>query len=118
MQTCSKPDPHDILIHYAMMQVSLKKGIKLYGDDAQVGLQDEFSQLHTMKTFIPNHAHELSNTQQKKALKMLMFIKQKRCSKIKGRGVVDGRSQRAYILKDAASPTAALELVILSYVCI
>ena len=46
-----------------------------------------------------------------------MFIKQKRCGKIKGRGVADGRSQRTYIPKeDAALPTAALELVILTSV--
>lgn len=44
-----------------------------------------------------------------------MFLKQKRCGKIKGRGCADGRKQRLdEERKDAAAPTVALESLILS----
>ncbi|MCK7499178.1 MAG: hypothetical protein MZW92_58370 [Comamonadaceae bacterium] len=46
-----------------------------------------------------------------------MFLKRKRCGKIKGRGCADGRKQRAYTAhEDAASPTVATESVFLTTV--
>jgi len=42
------------------------------------------------------------------ALNYLMFLKRKRCGKIKARGCADGRPQREYITKDqSSSPTVA-----------
>jgi hypothetical protein len=44
-----------------------------------------------------------------------MFLKQKRCGKIKGRGCADGRKQREYLSKeDVSSPTVAIESVLLT----
>jgi hypothetical protein len=44
-----------------------------------------------------------------------MFLKQKRCSLIKGQGCADGRKQREYVSKEEASlPTLAIKSVILS----
>jgi hypothetical protein len=46
-----------------------------------------------------------------------MFLKRKRCGKIKGRGCADGRKQRAHTAReDAASPTVATESVFLTAV--
>ena len=46
-----------------------------------------------------------------------MFLKQKRCGRVKGRGCVYGRPQQTYIHKeDASSPTASQESVILTAV--
>jgi Reverse transcriptase (RNA-dependent DNA polymerase) len=46
-----------------------------------------------------------------------MFLKKKRCGKIKGRGCADGRKQREYTSKeDASSPTVLIEAVMLSCV--
>jgi hypothetical protein len=46
-----------------------------------------------------------------------MFLKRKRCGKVKGRGCADGRKQRAYIQReDATSPTVATEAVFLTAV--
>ena len=60
---------------------------------------------------------DLTRKQQKKALKLMMFLKKKRCCRIKGRACADGRSQRLYTKKeDAASPTAALESIMLTSV--
>jgi hypothetical protein len=44
-----------------------------------------------------------------------MFLKEKRCGKIKGRGCANGRSQREYMSKEeTSSPTAATEALILT----
>jgi hypothetical protein len=44
-----------------------------------------------------------------------MFLKEKRCGKIKGRGCPDRRPQRNYMTKeDTSSPTVATEALILS----
>jgi Reverse transcriptase (RNA-dependent DNA polymerase) len=46
-----------------------------------------------------------------------MFLKKKRCGKIKGRGFADGRKQREYLSKeDVSSPTVSIEAVLLSCV--
>jgi hypothetical protein len=50
-----------------------------------------------------------------KALSSLLFLKEKRCKKIKGRACVNGAPQRAYIPKeDAASPTVSTESIFIT----
>jgi hypothetical protein len=49
------------------------------------------------------------------ALGYLIFLKRKRCGKIKARGCADGRPQRKYIAKeDATSPTVTTEAVFIT----
>ena len=44
-----------------------------------------------------------------------MFLKQKRCGKIKGRGCADGRKQRKHVsIEEISLPTVAIESVMLS----
>ena len=44
-----------------------------------------------------------------------MFLKQKRCGKIKGRGCADGRKQRLYKNKEeTSSPTISIEALFLT----
>ena len=46
-----------------------------------------------------------------------MFLKHKRCGKIKGRGCADGRKQRAYITKeDSTAPKVSTEAIFLTAV--
>ena len=46
-----------------------------------------------------------------------MFLKRKRCGKVKGRGCADGRKQRSYTAKeDATSPTVTTAAVFLTAV--
>ena len=53
--------------------------------------------------------------QKKAALRYLMFLKKKRCGRIKGRGCAGGRKQRVYISKEErSSPTVTTEGMILS----
>ena len=43
---------------------------------------------------------------ERKALNYLLFLKQKRCGKIKARGCADGRPQKEYVAReDSSSPT-------------
>ena len=65
----------------------------------------------------PIHGKDLSREQKNKALGYLMFLKQKRCGQIKGRGCADSRKQRVWTNKeDATSPTVSTEAVLLTSV--
>ena len=59
-------------------------------------------------------ANKLTYAQKKASLRYLMFLKQKRCGKIKVRGCADGRKQRETTNKqDTTSPTLAIKSVML-----
>ena len=63
----------------------------------------------------PVHKH--ADVRTKERLAYLMFLKHKRCGKIKGRGCADGRKQRAYITKEeSTAPTVSTEAVFLTAV--
>jgi hypothetical protein len=77
-------------------------------------VRKEMQQLHDRKVMKPVEHKGLTASQKREALEYLMFLKRKRCGKIKGRGCADGRKQRAYTAKeDAASPTIATEALFL-----
>ena len=60
-------------------------------------------------------AKGLTREEKSKALKYLMFLKEKRCRKIKGRGCADGRPQRLYKTKEeTSSPTVSTEALFLT----
>ena len=70
-----------------------------------------------MDTWVPEDPTMLSRADKVKALSSLIFLKEKRGGKIKGRSCVDGAPQRAYIRKeDAYSPTVANESVFITSV--
>ena len=59
----------------------------------------------------------LSRSEKVKALSSLMFLKEKRRGKVKGRACVNGATQRACICKDnASSPTVENESVFITSV--
>jgi hypothetical protein len=96
----------------ATVQMSMKKGLKMFGDAGVEGVHSEMWQLHERNVMKPVHASELTPEERREALAYLMFLKQKRCGKVKGRGCVDSHKQRRYIDRaDAVSPTVATEAV-------
>ena len=96
----------------ATPQMSMRQGLKLFGEGGVQAVKAELNQLHQLKVI---RGKKLSPTQQKEALGYLMFLKRKRGGKIKGRGCADGRPQRLYIPReDAMSPTVATESVFLT----
>ena len=98
-----------------MTQLSLKAGLKEWGDKGYTAAEAEMKQLHFRDTFTPMHWRQLTADRRKTVLESHMFLKEKRDGKIKGRTVAGGNKQRDYISKeDASSPTVATESVLLS----
>jgi hypothetical protein len=98
----------------ATAQMSMNKGLKIFGEAGIEAVSSKMAQLHDCKVMKPVHSRELTPEEQWEALAYLMFLKRKRCSKVKGRGCADGRKQRRYTNRaDAASPTVATEVVFL-----
>jgi hypothetical protein len=69
------------------------------------------------KVIKPVLANDLTHEQKGRALSYLMFLKRKRCGKVKARGCADGCKQHVYTTKSSASlPTVATESVFLTSV--
>jgi hypothetical protein len=106
---------HTIMEDTVMTQHTMKKGIKIFGDAGVEAVLKELQQLHDRDVLKPKHADALSHQERRGALQYLMFLKQKRSGKIKGRGCADGRKQREYLSKEeVSSPTVAIESVLLT----
>jgi hypothetical protein len=104
-----------ILESVVFTQYNLKQGIKRFGDKRKTAVLDELQQLYDRDVMEPIDPSSLSPAERRGALRYLMFLKEKRCGTIKGRGCADGRPQRDYMSKeDTSSPTVATEALILS----
>jgi hypothetical protein len=95
----------------------MKKGIQEFGEAGVEAVLKELQQLHDRGVLEPKEPTELSREEKRAALQYLMFLKKKRCRRIKGRGCADDRKQRATTAKEEASlPTASIESLMLSCV--
>ena len=75
----------------------------------------EFAQLEDLSVFEGLDPNTLTSTQRKHALRAINLIKEKRCGKLKGRTVADGRPQRTlYDKADTTSPTVSTDALMLS----
>ena len=74
-------------------QIRQRKGLKLFGKTGEESVKDELQQIYDMEGFQPKHWYELTKEESTKALKYLMYLKDKRDRRIKGRGCADGRLQ-------------------------
>ena len=96
-------------------QMTAKKGLKHFGQKGAEAIVTEIKQLHQRSVIKPRMPHSLTMDQKRQALRYLMFLKQKRCGRIKARGCADGRIQRLWKSKeDTSSPTVRTESVFLS----
>jgi hypothetical protein len=84
-------DP-DVMVHF-MTQLSLKRGLKQWGNKAYAAVTSEMKQLHFCNTFRPKHWSKLSKTQHQTVLELHMFLKEKRDGSLKGRTVAGGNKQ-------------------------
>ena len=95
----------------------LKKGLLKFGDKGKAASVKELDQLHRRNCFTPLMVSELSQTERKKAMEALMFLSEKRDGTVKGRMVYNGKPTRKWLTReDSASPTAALESIMLTAV--
>eukprot|EP00804_Cyclotella_cryptica_P027764 CCRYP_009202-RA/>CCRYP_009202-RA protein AED:0.72 eAED:0.12 QI:0/-1/0/1/-1/1/1/0/1137 len=98
-------------------QMGWRKGLKIFHKKGEVAIENELRQIHDMEGFQPKHWHELTKEERARALRYLMYLKEKRDGKLKGRGCADGRPQRVYTPKsETSSPTAALAAMIMTCV--
>ena len=77
-----------IMIH----QYNLKKGLELFGDKAEIATVKELKQIHDVGTYVSLEAAGLTPEQKAKALSSLMFIVEKRDSRVKARKSLLGAS--------------------------
>ena len=100
-----------------MKQLSLKEGLRKFGDKGDKAAYAEMEQLHLRTSFKPVVPSDLTPSKKKEVLESIMLLKEKKDGTIKGRDVADGRKQRGFIDKnEAASPTAKLESVLITSV--
>jgi hypothetical protein len=81
-------------------KMGMKTGLKMFGDEGVLAVKKEMSQLHDRKVLAPCHRKDLTPEQRRDALGYHMFLKRKRCGKVKGRGCADGRKQRDWVDPD------------------
>ena len=114
------PDEHlghvfHTVMAYTLTQMSMNRGLKMWKTRAVDAIALEMGQLHHRDTFEPKHWSELTDEQKSQVLESHLFLKEKHDKTIKGRMVAGGNKQRGFIdAEDAASPTAALESVLLT----
>ena len=74
-------------------QMSMKKGLRVFGKEGYAAVRKEMQQLHDRKVMQPINRKDLTPAQKREALGYLMFLKKKRSGTIKGRGCADGHKQ-------------------------
>jgi len=97
---------HRCAVGTCMTQMSARQGIKMYGERAIDAMAKEYSQLEELKVFEPIQKKKLTRELRRNALQVIDLIKEKRCGRIKGRTVVDGRGQRGNYSKSETSSSA------------
>jgi hypothetical protein len=81
-----------VVVATIMTQLSMKAGLKAWGDPAKAAVKEEMKQLHMRDTFQPRHWKSLTPEEKERLLETHLFLKKKRCGKIKGR-----RQQAAWL---------------------
>ena len=81
------------IIHYALTQLSMKRGLNKFKQTGEKAVTSELEQLHRRDEFWPVRTENLSVKQKQESLALLMFLKEKRDGSIKGRGVADRRKK-------------------------
>merc|ERR1712086_273571 len=75
-------DPKDVtkLSEYLFLteQMGWKKGLKVLGEKGEEAIENELQQIHDMDGFTPKHWHQLTKEERVRALKYLMYLKEKK----------------------------------------
>jgi len=87
----------------------MKAGLKVFGEVRLAAVANEIrDNLHGRGVIEPVKKEQVTYELRKKSLTHLVFLKRKRCGKVKGGGCADGRKQRKFISKEeASSPTVS-----------
>ena len=103
------------IVASVITQLSLKSGLRAWGDKAYTANQSETKQLHFRNNLKPKQWRVLTHTQRQTVLESHTFLKDKRYGEIKSRYVAGGKKQHDYISKeDANSPMVVTDVVLFS----
>ena len=81
------------------------------------GFNGRIFQLEDLKVYEPLNPMKLTRTQKKAALRAINLIKEKRCGRLKGRTVADGRTQKGMYDKiETATPTVGTDSLMMSII--
>ena len=104
--------PH---LHVMLSQVGIREGLRKFGEKGNDALLKELNQLHEKDALLPKKKEDMAYDKRKRALRYLMFLKEKGDGTIKARGCADGRSQCEYTTKEETSlPTVLLKAMMMS----
>jgi hypothetical protein len=78
-------DREEFALGVALVHYSMNVGIKKFEIQGKAGVTKELTQMHNMSVFRPIEMESLTYNERKKALLLLMFLKEKRDSSIKAR---------------------------------
>ncbi len=70
-----------------------------------------------MDTWTVMNPRQLRNEEQAKKLSLLLFLKEKRCGKIKGRGCINGALQRVYVPQGKCGITNCFDRIDVYHLC-
>ena len=79
--------------NFLTAQMSAKRGLTQFRQKGADALMKELQQLIHRRVMCPCDVNILSWGEKKSPLKYLMFLKEKRCGKVKGQGCADRRKQ-------------------------
>jgi hypothetical protein len=100
-------------------QYLLNKGLKIFRQKGQDASKKEMDQLHRRSCFTPKSIAEMTQMERRKAQQQqaLMFLGEKRDGTVRGSLVYNGKPTREWLSReDSASPTVALESIMLTAV--
>ena len=87
-------DREEFALGVALVHYSMNAGIKKFKAKGNAGVTKELTQMHDMNVFRPIEVEYLTYNKKKKALSLLMFLKEKRDSSIKGQMCADRCKQK------------------------
>ena len=73
------------VMKYLLTKYNLKAGLKHFGEKGIMAPKGDLTQLHVMDTWVPEDPTMLSRAEKVKDLSSIMFLKEKRSRKVKGR---------------------------------
>ena len=79
------------LITTILTQYHISKRLNVFGKPGGSAILKDLKQLHVRMVMYPKNANGMTMSKKKAVLQYLMFLKQKRRGKIKGRGCADSR---------------------------
>ena len=100
---------------HVFTKINIKQVLKRFVNEGIKATKLEMQQMNDKVVFHPIKVKQLTTIQKHRALQVLMFLKHKRCGKIKVRAIADRRKKRSGLKKsDVTSPTAETESVLIT----